>query len=440
MPPVRFFLLRAGVAALATMLAPRLGRAQSTPVLTLAEVERAAQQQPQMLIARAATNIAEGQAEQARSPLLPQVTPYLQYTRETGNIVPRPGLATSTRPTSITSTQDYWQIGVGVNQLVYDFGQTWQRYRAADKFVEAQRLSERTTQLQVTFAVRRAYFGAGATKDLVGVAQEALDDQARHLIQVQGFVDAGTQPEIALAQQKAAVANAEVVLISAQNNYQTAKALLNQAAGLVGGTAYDVGNDALGPVVDEDQGLQPLAARALATRPEMAAFDKLRESQEDTLASARGGYGPTVGAVAGAAEGGIALDSLVPNWYAGVVVNWPIYQGGLTKGQVHAAAAAVQSVNAQRSLEALQVRLDVDSARLAVRAAKATIPSADAAVINARERLRLAEERYVAGVGSIIELNDAEVFYVAARAQAVQARFSLSSSRAQLLAALGRVR
>ena len=439
MRPVRLLLLRAGV-ALATMPASRLGRAESPQVLTLVDVERAAQQQPQMLVARAATNIAQGQAEQARSPLLPQVTTSLQYTRETGNVVPRPGLTTTGRPTSVTTTDNFWQLGIGVNQLVFDFGQTWYRYRAAEKVVEAQKATERTTQLQVTFAVRRAYFGAGATKDLVAVAQEALDDQARHLIQVQGFVEAGTQPEIALAQQKAAVANAEVVLISSQNNYQTAKALLNQAAGLVGGTEYDIANDTLGPIADEDQAFESLAAKALVARPEMATFDRLRESQENTLASARGGYGPTLAAVAGASEAGVALDGLVPNWFAGAVVTWPIYQGGLTKGQVHAAASAIESVTAQRSLEALQVRLDVDSARLAVRAAKATIPAADAAVINARERLRLAEERYTAGVGSIIELNDAEVFYTAARAQAVQARFTLASSRAQLLAALGRIR
>jgi outer membrane protein len=95
-------------------------------------------------------------------------------------------------------------------------------------------------------------------------------------------------------------------------------------------------------------------------------------------------------------------------------------------------------VSAQRSVEVLQVRLDVDSARLAVRAAKATIPAADQAATSAREQLRLAEQRYAIGVGSVIELNDAQVAYTAAAAQAVEARYGLASARAQLLAALGR--
>lgn len=98
----------------------------------------------------------------------------------------------------------------------------------------------------------------------------------------------------------------------------------------------------------------------------------------------------------------------------------------------------MQSVDAQRALEVLQVRLDVDSARLAVRAAKATIGAADDALTNAKEQLRLAEQRYATAVGSIIELYDAQVAFTTAAAQVVQARYGLAAARAQLLAALGR--
>jgi len=423
-----------------TMLAPGLARAEGARVLTLAEVERAAQRQPQMLVARAATNIAQGQADQARAPLLPQITATAQYTRETGNYATNPiqksqGLGGGT---SLTTSFDYWQFDVGATQLIYDFGQASQRHEAAERTVAAQSFAERTTRLQVTLGVRRAYFNARAMKELVGVADETLRDQNKHLVQVQGFVTVGTQPPIALAQQKAAVANAQVFLITAQNNYETAKAQLNQAAGLTQETDYDVADETVAPIGDEDQPLQALAARAMAGRPEMATLDEQRKAQEASLRSARGGYGPTLSATTGASEIGIAIGGLVPNWYGGLLVSVPIFQGGLTQAQVHTAEAGLQSVSAQRSVEELQVRLDVDSARLAVRAAKATIPAADEAATSAHEQLRLAEQRYATGVGSIIELNDAQVAYTSAAAQAVQARYGLASARAQLLAALGR--
>jgi outer membrane protein len=417
--------------------------APASRVLTLAQAERSAlEQQPQVLVARAATSIAQAQAEQARSPLLPQVTANAAYNRQTGNFVPRPGAtpqsATPPPGWSLSTSYDFWNFGVSATQLLYDFGQTIEKYRAAEASVEAQQVAERTARLTVVFGVRKAYFNARAAKELVDVARQTLDDQNKHLMQVQGFVQVGTQPEVALAQQKAAVANAHVQLITAQNNYETAKAQLNQAAGITGGTEYDVDNEELPAVEDEDQSLDTLAVKALAARPEMAVLVRQREAQQATLSSVKGGYGPTLTANASATEQGTALDGLVPNWSAGLALTWPLFQGGLTRSQVRQAEASLQSVDAQRALEELQVRLDVDSARLAVRAAKATISAADEALASAREQLHLAEQRYVTGVGSIIELYDAQVAFTGAAVQSVQARYGLSSARAQLLAALGR--
>jgi outer membrane protein len=333
---------------------------------------------------------------------------------------------------------DYWNFGLNATQLIYDFGQAVDRYKSFSASAEAARATERSTRLQVVANVRRAYFGARAMKDLVKVAQETLSDQDKHLAQVQGYVSVGTQPEVALAQQKAAVASARVALITAQNNYETSKAQLNQAGGIAGGTEYDVSDEELGPIEDEDQPLEVLASKAIAARPELMALQKLRVAAQETLSSARGSYGPTLSASGAVTESGIALDGLVPNWNVGLLLAWPLFQGGLTRANVHLAQASVQTADAQAALEELQVRLDVDTARLAVRAAKATIGAADDALASAREQLRLAEQRYAQAVGNIIELYDAQVAYTSAAAQVVQARYGLAAARAQLLAALGR--
>lgn len=83
------------LAASVVVLAPSPVAAQeasTSRVISLAQVERSAlEQQPQVLVARAATSVAQAQADQARAPLLPQVTGTAGYTRQTGNFVPRPG-------------------------------------------------------------------------------------------------------------------------------------------------------------------------------------------------------------------------------------------------------------------------------------------------------------------------------------------------------------
>jgi outer membrane protein len=134
----------------------------------------------------------------------------------------------------------------------------------------------------------------------------------------------------------------------------------------------------------------------------------------------------------------VTLDNLAPNWWVGALLTWPIFQGGQTRGQVAEARATLRSINAQEDTFRLQVRIDVEQAALAVRATRATLGAASLALENAKRQLQLAESRYAAGMGGVIELSDAQVTQTQTAAQEINARFSLASARAALLGALGR--
>ena len=85
-----------------------------------------------------------------------------------------------------------------------------------------------------------------------------------------------------------------------------------------------------------------------------------------------------------------------------------------------------------------EVWVAVQRAAAAVRAAHESLVAAEEALVAANERRRLADGRYSAGVGSIIELSDAEVGAANAGAQRVAAEYTLSAARAALILALGR--
>ncbi|HXK20945.1 MAG TPA: TolC family protein [Polyangiaceae bacterium] len=260
----------------------------------------------------------------------------------------------------------------------------------------------------------------------------------RHLTQIQGFVQQGIRPEIDLAQAKTDLANARVTLINAQNGYLTAKAQLNQAMGIVQGTDYDVADEGIAPIPGEDGPEDALLRQALAARPELVALQKQTKAAELTVSSVQGAYGPTLSGLGGVSEAGPALDALGLNWNIGLNLTWPIFEGGLTRAEVREARANVTVAQAQLTQAELAVRFQVEQARLSLRSAKAAIDAAQDARENAKERLRLAEGRYEQGVGSIIELDDAEVAALAAGAQLVQAEYNLAAARAGLLSALGK--
>jgi outer membrane protein len=408
------------------------------PVLTLDEaVTLARQGQPALRQARAATAVAEARRGEALAGFMPRLDASLGYTRSSSNQAP--SVLVPSRPDSWSAT-GRWSGSATASMTVWDFGTTLGRYQSASATATAQQATERATVAQVLLNVRTAFFAARARKDLVTVAEETLANQEAHLKQIQGFVSVGTRPEIDLAQARTDRANAEVSRIGAVAAYQTAKAQLNQAMGLEATTEFDVADDQLAAVEGEEATIDLLVDQALLVRPEVAALEAQLRGQEWAVTSARGGWWPSLGAFAGLTDAGPKLDgqTLVWNWNAGATLSWNLFQGGMTRSLVREAEASLENVRAQLSSLRLLVRLDLEQARFAVASARAKLVATEEALLNARDRLRLAEGRYYAGSGSALEQADAQLQVTLAAAQRVSAQYDLSAARAQLLAALGR--
>jgi len=429
-----------------------LAAALSARTVTLAEAEQAAAaQRPEVRIAAANAAAGAGRTEQARAPLLPQVVLQGIYERSTGNREQKPD-RTFTVANSF-DTFNWYEAKMGIEQLIYDFGRAADRWRAAAARAAGLGDTARAARLQALLDVRAAFFEARADKALVEVARQTLANQDRHYAQISEFVRTGTRPDIDLAQASADRANARVTLIRAENAYTVARAELNRAMGTVGDTDYDVADDEFPPVPGETGPIAGLIDEALRDRPELAAVEAQLRAQELTLQSARAGYWPSLSLIAGASDAGIQfqetymldyLGNVTPygglawNLWIGVKLTWPVFQGFLTRGQVHEAAADVDGLRAQRDGALHEVWVGVQRAAPGVRAAKEALVAAEEALTSARTRLRLAEGRYTAGVGNIIELSDAQLGETTAAAQRVAADYALAAARADLVLALGR--
>jgi outer membrane protein len=418
-------------------------------ILTLDEALASAREhQPQLRQAHSASEAADARAGQALAPLLPQLTATAGYSRTTANRIERPG-STGTLGLCVPSagvscspwtTYNSFSDQIGLTQLIFDFGAAPFRLSAARSNAQATQDSERGTLLTVELTVRQVYYDARANFALVKVAEDSLKNLQRHLEQIQGFVGAGTRPEIDLVQARADTANARVQLINAENAWETSRVQLNQAMGVAGSTDYELSGDPAPQVAGEGASGDVLMEEAEKARPEIASAEEQIHAAQATLRSFQAQYLPSLSGNLGFVQGGTALDHLGWNANAGLTLSWNVFQGGLTRQQAREAEANLAGMVAQLDLVRQQLRVDVDTARLAVRAAKVATGAAQEALVNARERLRLAEQRYLVGVGSAIELGDAQVALTQAAAQAVQADDRLAVARAQLLRALGRSR
>ena len=188
---------------------------------------------------------------------------------------------------------------------------------------------------------------------------------------------------------------------------------------------------------EEGQSQSQLYVAALRARPDIAVFEHRNRAQRMYTRAAKGGYGPALSASTSVTAGGTQLDDLVANWNAGVVLVWPLFQGGLTQARVRESRALQESLLAEQDAARLAVGFELERARLGVHAAKEMELAAHEVGANAQQRLTLAEKRYEAGVGNAIELGDARLVVTMAQAQVVQASYDLGIARVSLRKALG---
>ena len=119
------------------------------------------------------------------------------------------------------------------------------------------------------------------------------------------------------------------------------------------------------------------------------------------------------------------------NYDVGVVLDVPLFTGFLVDGQVQELEARMAEVKAREAM--LQTALDYQErqAREGLKASREAVAASEAQVEAAQTGLTLAETRYKQGLGTLVELTDAEAQLDAAQAGLLQSRLDVRILGAQ---------
>jgi outer membrane protein len=406
-------------------------------------VARAMSLQPSLAASMANADAASARVEQARVTERPTVTG-----TATGSIQTHTPPATSSTTTvtpggtgGFTAGRDPTygvDLGARATWILWDFGRTRARVQSAQAAFDAARANVQIAGLDVRTNVENAYLQAVAERELVQVAVAAEQTAKRHLDEAHRFVAAGAQDPITEATAAATAASATAQRVQAEGNYRTAIAALRLAIGdpsMPDDVALDPGWPTA--IAGEDQDRVALVQRAIEHRPELAAARFDIEAASAAVNAASYGRRPTL--TAGAAFDWPVNNHATPDplWTATLGLSIPIFDGGLTRAQTREAEANRAAAVANQRSEQLAVEHDVEAAWISIRSATATLASTETAVATAHQQLTLAEGRFAAGVGSAVELADAQNAVINAEGQRVSAEFQLATSRTALRRALG---
>lgn len=411
------------------------GGAQETVTLERA-IELAMQQQPQLRQQRASVEAALGRVDQARVARRPTVSVSASIAAGSGRgVCDAAGVCTGGffDPTASTG------LGARADWRLYDFGQTRVAIRAAELSAEAAAASVDTAALDVRTDVEIAYLEAIARQRLVQVAESTVQSEELHLDQARRFVAAQAKDPIEVAQAQARAANARSTLAQAQSSLAIALANLRAAIGWLDATRSPI-PDERWPVPPEQSppDLGTLVQTSRQHRPELVQLDKQIAAAEANLQAASYQRRPTLSATAATQWGPDSSDwSPEPTWSAGLTLSWQMFDGGRAKADQRVARASVTGATAQRDALLIALTAQLELARSQIEANRVNVQASAEAVTAARAQVRLAEARYTQGLGSQIELADAQQAITTAEGNLVQAQWQLAEAWTQLRRAIG---
>jgi outer membrane protein TolC len=361
----------------------------------------ALEQQPQIQARLFDYAAARYRVDQALAPLLPQLSATTTATKSQNSVFV--GAAT----TPVTVTRDLNQTlaaQIALSQLLFDFGKNLAATEAARKLADVAAEDVELQRQLIALAVKEAYTNLLFSQRLIRVQQEALNRAELNLKSARGFYDVGTRPKSDVARAEVDVANARVDLIRARNAERLARVALNIAMSIDVDTPTQVQDNLVYEPVELDRAA--LRAEALRQRPELRQAKLRAESAEASERQAFRNFFPDI--IGTGTFGGVRSD-LAQVWTLGLSLSWTLYDGGGRIGRYREAHANTLGAIARVKSTELDIINDVEQAQINVEEAQQRIQAAQTAVVSARENFRLAQGRFDAGVGTILELTDAQL-------------------------------
>ena len=378
---------------------PQQGR-----TLTLAEAEAIAlKNNPQITIGKLRALVARQYVREARSALLPNA--YLSVTGVDSNPGSRLAAGALNNPILFPRAA----AGATVGQLITDFGRTNNLLSSSEYQAKAEDKNAAATTAQVLLAVDQGFYNALETKALVLVAQQTVDSRQLLVDKVRALTDAKLKSELDLSFTKVDLGRGKLLLLEAQNNYQTSLSALSAILGYPDEQNLQLVEEpaAIEPPAPD---VLPLIQQALQRRPEATALQEQVESAKKFSSAEHDLWRPTVSALGVVGEAPVR-DNHIPNWYGavGVNINIPVFNGFLYNARAKAADLQTE-VNRQKLSDLRNnIARDVRNAWQDTYRAYERLSVTQQLREQASLALDLAQARYNLGLGSIVEFSQAEL-------------------------------
>lgn len=397
--------------------------------LTLQEcLQRAAAANPELKVASFDEKIADQGIGIARSGYLPRVNLQGGYqTQQAPQSILYQGRALETQQS------DFGFFSATAEQTIYDFGRTSARYDRAKALRDAAALNYAAREKDVFLQVVEAYYGILQFRRFHRSAEEEVLQMTDHLRIAKNLYSQGVVTRNDLLQAEVQLANSKQRRLMEANRVANGWLYLNYLTGRPASFRADMDDAVAASSAAADSHSEFLVAR----RPEIQALMKGIEADDLTVNESRSHYFPELFAKLGVdyVQNKQVREQAI--YYATVGIRINIFDGLATTSRLRQALQSrAQSEERLRRTES-QIKLEYETASNDARIAEERIRTAETAVKQGEENLRINKDRYQEHVGTATDVIDAQTLLTRTRTEYYRAVFDYQVALARIKKAKG---
>lgn len=328
-----------------------------------------------------------------------------------------------------------------LSYLLYDFGSRDAKEDNARQVLNATLASFDATQQSVFLNAVTAYYQVQGSDASIAATRAAEDNAQQNLKAATARYAAGSATPLDKLQAQTAYSQALLNRIKAEGDARNQRATLANVMGLAPTFPFTLASMGA-PLVDKtfQQNVEQLITEAKKSRPDLAAAEAQVQAARANARAARADEKPTVSLFATPSISRSIPGSSSHSTLLGVQVNIPIFNGFAPTYRTQAAEMTLLGKESDRDNIAQQVALEVVKAHNTLSTSTQTLLATQDLLKSATQAQAVANGRYSAGVGTFLDLLDAQSKLDDARNQEIQARLNWQIARFALAQALGQLK
>jgi outer membrane protein TolC len=368
------------------LFVPAVHAEQTVPSLAWTQCEVQAQKNnPDLAFAWAKLNESKADKAVTQSGALPQISANLS--------------ASTQKRTAATRSESY-DYGVSAQQLLFNGFKTIYDIRAQQANVSAAAYNYAVVSSSVRLNLRTAFIDLLNAQESVKVFTDIAKRRKQELDSVALRYQGGAENRGSLFKAQANWAEAQYNLVSAQRDQELSQRRLEQVMGWEQFTPISVTEDFNLGTADRTE---PPFEDMIKSNPFLRQLVAQKEAARLGVKSAQADFFPQIYANAGAGKIDASWPPRQNSWSAGLSVSLPLFEGGLQQAQLARAKAILDQAQAQQRSGQNSVLFILVNAWIQWQNSMDNVAVQEKFLIAARERAKIAEVEYTAGLMSFNE-------------------------------------